>query len=127
MRRATCLIIATAIASAFLIMQARAAKLETKGGICAVSLTGVIAQGDKKQLEDFLARPDLAPRMVLCLDSPGGNYTEALAVVEFLLSSDKIIATTIARGAQCYSACALIFLAGHKDKEKTVPDRRLDA
>jgi hypothetical protein len=55
---------------------------------------------------------------VLCLNSNGGSYIEGLKIAEFLLSkseSDDFQMTTyVEAGSNCFSACALIFLAGKR-------------
>src|SRR5262245_30641935 len=51
---------------------------------------------------------------VLCLNSPGGNFMEGLRIAKYLLTvaADHEVTTYVENGAACYSACALIFLAG---------------
>lgn len=81
--------------------------------ICNVALEGPIVRGDLDLLKQLLAplRPDTfdhTPR--LCLDSPGGSYSEGLAIAQYLMENN--VGTAIAGGAKCYSACSLIFMGG---------------
>jgi len=62
----------------------------------------------------------------LCLNSPGGHYEEGLAIARYLLDDGRI-ATIVEAGAECYSACALIFMAGSALGYRTVgPSRWLN-
>jgi ATP-dependent protease ClpP protease subunit len=82
-----------------------------------IILRGPIEIGDaakvnqlKTQLGDYSrTRRVLA---AIHLDSPGGTYTEALKIVDAIYPLDPI-GTVVNEGASCYSACALIFMAGH--------------
>lgn len=47
----------------------------------------------------------------VCLNSPGGSYTEALKIYDQIKRYG--IGTVVAEGAECLSACAIIFLAGN--------------
>jgi hypothetical protein len=50
---------------------------------------------------------------ILCLNSPGGNFTEGLRIAKYLMTElDYTVTTYVENRAECYSACALIFLAG---------------
>jgi hypothetical protein len=61
---------------------------------------------------------------ILCLNSLGGSYQEALEITKYLLSS--MIPTVVDANARCYSACAIIFLGGGMFEEAThVPNRWL--
>lgn len=55
---------------------------------------------------------------VLCLNSNGGSYIEGLKIAEFLLgksgADDSQMTTYVDAGSNCFSACALIFLAGKR-------------
>ena len=82
-----------------------------------VEVTGPIQTGDAAKLAAIYEqiqtneRPDPLNGMVqLSLNSPGGSFAEALEIIEF---QRKVgIATWIGPGAECHSACALIFMAG---------------
>src|SRR6185369_1822365 len=122
---------ATALAIAILcsgsVGAVRAATVTRGEQACNIRLDGSIKQGDNAQVADELAKIQAGAHVVLCLNSPGGSYNAALAVIETLLGADRIVATMVPRGANCYSACALIFLAGHSSPRKDEPDRRMDA
>jgi hypothetical protein len=92
---------------------------------CSLTLTGNIEPGDTERFTRALKRLDeiSAPRDPLevkdevfvpsiCLDSAGGNYAEAIKIIDEFPSN---LRTVIRPGAGCYSACALVFLAGRKE------------
>ncbi|WP_417207378.1 hypothetical protein [Antarctobacter sp.] len=89
---------------------------------------------------DFLDRWDqvgglAVPR--ICLDSPGGSLAEALKMADVLADPGgdnrylySGIGTAIARDATCYSACAVLFMAGGVQSESSggrLPNRVLHA
>lgn len=81
--------------------------------LCNLRLDGPIEAGDlgrlKQVIDAQLARsPDKPPR--LCLNSPGGSYDEGLGIARYLM--DSSIGTGIEAGRSCYSACAIVFMAG---------------
>ena len=89
--------------------------------VCKARLSGEINEGDFERLKTAL--PEVRGG-TLCLDSPGGSYEEALRVAEFV--HENGIATLIDQGQHCYSACALIFMAGTAFHENSIViDRRL--
>jgi len=101
---------------------------------CKLTLEGPIRPGDADKLAAALAAlpgaetPD-GGTVTLCLDSPGGSYDEGLKVISLLLKHTNV-ATIVERGAQCYSACAFVFLAGNSqlsEDGELGPDRTLDA
>ncbi|MCC7252996.1 MAG: hypothetical protein IT540_14120 [Hyphomicrobium sp.] len=93
-------------------------------GICTILLTGEIEAGDLEKLKPALQSGRGTTRINLCLDSPGGSYGEALKIIEYLLSSGGTVRTIIDAGAECFSACALVFMAGGVDTGAR-PDRKL--
>jgi|GEM_PF-2186552 len=70
---------------------------------CTHRFSGTFSKNDAAKIIN--ARPSL-----LCLDSPGGSFVEALKVTSFMKSEP--FATKIEKGARCESACALVFMAG---------------
>jgi hypothetical protein len=104
------------------------AKLRGVG--CNLRLEGPIVPGDKDRLITAHRRLSNA-NPILCLDSPGGDYEEGLRIAEFILDKDDKgtdMVTSIESGAQCYSACAFIFLAGKfTGKGYFAPGRTLHA
>lgn len=83
-------------------------------GQCKIALSGDIEAGDadalKKRIKEH--RPDSFKEIFsLCLSSAGGSYPEALKIIDVLLDAGNI-GTVIKPDAECYSACALVFLAG---------------
>jgi hypothetical protein len=95
---------------------------------CTVEAVGGIEAGDKAALEKLL---QAGSRQVLCLNSPGGSYSEAIEVIELISRTlQQPIATRVKAGTECLSACALIFLAGNNGtsaKGQREPLRHLDA
>jgi hypothetical protein len=111
---------------------AAAGDLDTKRTAkCDIQFSGDIEEGDASKLVAALkavgasAAPAKRPRLEteigywqgldiprLCLDSPGGSFSEA---VKFLKETLYYVsyASVIEPLAECYSACALIFLGGH--------------
>jgi hypothetical protein len=75
------------------------------GGSCTLSLNGEIEEGDAERLKS-----QNVYGAVLCLNSPGGSFNEAIDALKVVLDFD--MKTHVDDGAQCYSACAMIFLAG---------------
>jgi hypothetical protein len=130
-----CTILATAIllGSAALMLAPPARGAEIKPGDspgCQIKLDGSIQAGDAEKLDAaFAALPtDDGHGAKLCLNSPGGNYDEALKMISIVLKRSNV-ATVVDRGAQCYSACAFLFLAGNSQASEDgelAPDRTLD-
>jgi hypothetical protein len=100
-----------------------------RGATCDIRLSGEIDSGDADTLLAAIKAVDKknvpAPRLRLeyememasfiprlCLDSPGGRFDEAMQFIRATLKQVSF-ATVVEQGAKCYSACALIFLAGH--------------
>lgn len=110
---------------------------------CGVEISGVIQNGDlailKPALEILKAKYpgdafdgnlDNYNHKRICLDSPGGSLSEALRIVEFLRGSWATgvpigWATAVPAGAECLSACAVIFLGGSREDMGANPDRIL--
>lgn len=96
-----------------------------KPGLCQATLTGEIAPGDAQDLalaemdrpadwQDF----DDGRWKALCLDSPGGSLTAGLELAQHLL--DNRIGTVVDDGAECLSACALVFMFGTAAQHESV-------
>jgi hypothetical protein len=88
---------------------------------CAVSLVGEIVKGDfdkfkllasAKKLSNGDEGSDVENTYdeALCLDSGGGDYLEGRLIAKFV--HKYAIVTRILKNSECYSACALIFMAG---------------
>jgi hypothetical protein len=105
------------------------------GSPCHIRLVGETSSGDAKRIEDAFSaaierRPikindPLENSTVMCLDSPGGSYIEALSIMDLL--KDRGIGTVIERESRCYSACAFIFMAGQvqADEGMSYPWRQM--
>jgi hypothetical protein len=89
---------------------------ETDNKLCAFRLEGVISNGDSETFSQLIRRNlsrmhELDSRTrTLCLKSVGGSYFEALRISELVYN--RGISTLIEYGSQCFSACAVIFMAG---------------
>ncbi|TBD04798.1 hypothetical protein ELH21_10535 [Rhizobium leguminosarum] len=85
---------------------------------CQVALSGPIASGDLDRLKV------LAPvGSSLCLDSPGGDFLEGLAIAEWL--AGRNVTTVIGNGSSCYSACAIAFMGGSEWEQIYLSRRKL--
>jgi hypothetical protein len=94
-----------------------------------------VVQGDFERVRTALDTPRFfnaepayetggEPSAAVCLDSDGGSYLEAVAIAE--LFYERAVATVVDAGMRCYSACALIFMAGRTHGfEADYPNRRL--
>lgn len=92
---------------------------------CTYSLSGEIVEGDGARLIAALQSGpqdnDFGSFGILCLDSPGGSYAEAIKMIDAL--KEKPAGTYIREGAQCLSACSLVFMAGRVNQHETGPMR----
>jgi hypothetical protein len=101
--------------------------------VCELKLEGAIEAGDSEKLSAALAALGAAGgfdsrQVSVCLNSLGGNYDEALKLMTTLLTFTNI-ATVVDAGAECYSACAFLFLAGNAQRSEDgelAPNRTLD-
>ena len=98
---------------------------------CNLRLKGEIVEGDIQRLIVAITRFGRSEwdQFDLCLDSRGGRFLEALKIVEYLLKGvGRGTATIVESGAECLSACALIFMAGNvKGEHSLQPLRYLHA
>jgi hypothetical protein len=85
-----------------------------EGFSCNIFLHGPIVAGDAAALRTVLQQGYTLP--VLCLDSPGGNFSEGIALAQLLLETPT--QTIVPAGAHCFSACAIIFMAGNSMSSK---------
>jgi len=93
-------------------------KLSDRPG-CMFELNGLILPGDadafhrlaEQHWEGFApGYSDDNADIALCLDSPGGVFQEGHKIS--LEIHERAIATRVTSGAECLSACALVFMAG---------------
>jgi hypothetical protein len=80
---------------------------------CNVLLEGPIEVGDLERLQAAVGpqqERDFTNVPRLCLNSPGGDYREGLRLAEYLMEKD--VGTAVADNAECYSACAIVFMGG---------------
>jgi hypothetical protein len=86
----------------------------TNNKLCAFSLEGTIVAGDRDRLSALIARSHLDEwnerTLSLCLKSAGGSYVESLKLAELIYS--RGLSTVVADGSECFSACAIVFMAG---------------
>lgn len=92
---------------------------------CNLRLSGQIEKGDATRLAGLIranavdgegTRNVFYP--VLCLDSPGGSFAEAVRIIAVI--DETYIGTMIENGSRCESACALAFMAGVYPEEGNV-------
>ena len=125
-------VLLAALAFPFPVLLAQGAEIGPAASpLCQLKLEGLIEAGDGEKLSaalDAVPSENGAANVSVCLNSPGGNYDEALNLITIVLKRTNV-ATVIDRGAQCYSACAFLFLAGNAQKSEDGepgPDRTLD-
>ncbi|APH70947.1 hypothetical protein BSQ44_05805 [Aquibium oceanicum] len=99
---------------------------------CVLALSGEIMRGDYSK---FLAAAAAAypgadevrvssSADTICLDSPGGDLTEGVSFARHFYS--RGVGTVIDDGAECYSACAIMFMMGTaQGSEVSFVNRRL--
>lgn len=110
-------LVATAVALPTLGNSAEIERID--GGVCTIALTGEIVPGDAQALWDT----DPKNGDVLCLNSPGGNFAEAIKIADRL--DGGVLATRLEAGSECMSACALIFVAASWFEDIHVPRRSM--
>jgi len=101
-----------------------AADLELSGDPemeCFATLSGVIARGDFDRVSRVLDEENYENRGPICLDSPGGLWSEGLALMG--LFYERALPTAVAAGARCESACAIAFLGGSTRQMTITPFR----
>ncbi|MBT56428.1 MAG: hypothetical protein CMF72_23910 [Mameliella sp.] len=121
------------LAAAVFADTAEAARITAgKAGLCRVTLEGEITPGDVEKLRAApMDRPiwwsnfEDGSWAALCLDSPGGSLASGLELARYVL--DNRIGTVIDDGADCLSACALVFMFGtaHQHESVALTNRRL--
>lgn len=87
---------------------------------CNVELRGEISRGDLEILKTTFSDFDGLGynHYTICLDSPGGNYLESIKIADWI--SDNGIGTVLPKGAECLSACAIIFMSGSLNTESDI-------
>ncbi len=80
---------------------------------CQILVSGDIEQGDYDNIVT-LAKNTRA--RTICLNSGGGSWIEGVKIAEFVM--DRFIGTYVDRGNECYSVCAIIFLAGARKSRR---------
>jgi hypothetical protein len=121
------LLLAGSVFAACCLPPANAAGIEkSKDILCAFHLEGPIVSGDSVHLLSLISTSRLDPlderTTSICLKSNGGSYAEGLKIAELLFS--RGISTVIEYGSECYSACAIIFMAG-VSPDQEIPVRKL--
>lgn len=115
----TFLAVAILVISQALVSASEAATIRLGGDPvmnCDATLEGTIILGDAERLSEFIRVYDLTTRWrfanttVLCMDSPGGNFSEGIKLGEAIAYDG--ITTAIGNGARCESACAIAFMYG---------------
>lgn len=109
MRNWFCALLITIAAAFFSATAGHAAEfdLDTSGKIPDVEIFGTLKSGDAARFRKLTANQS---KLIVHLNSPGGNLAEALAIGATI--HDKGWITNVINGYPCDSACALIWLAG---------------
>lgn len=81
---------------------------------CGLWMRGEIEEGDLERLQG-IGRFD----GLICLDSPGGSLDGAIEIGSYLRQA--LIGTYIPAGAECLSACAVVFMAGSHFQHEAGP------
>ncbi len=106
--------------------------LPGKPGICLATLKGTIEAGDLQKLRAVpLERPASWANFedgrwkALCLDSPGGSLSSGLELAGYFLENG--VGTVVGDGADCLSACALLFMFGtaYQHESASITHRRM--
>jgi ATP-dependent protease ClpP protease subunit len=97
---------------------------------CDLRLVGQIGPGTAQKFRQIVEdeKNGLNSRAILlCLDSTGGEVSEALELARFIRAQDypAAIITVVQDGAYCQSACALVFMAGSVGRLGPIPARIL--
>ena len=86
----------------------------TDNKLCAFGLDGPITKGDADRLTAAISSSHINQynerTSSVCLKSNGGSYVEGLKIAELVYN--RGLSTVIEYGSECYSACAIIFMAG---------------
>lgn len=80
---------------------------QAHGAECELSVSGEIEQGD---FDRFVDRARELRVTTVCLAGPGGSWADGLKIAEYI--KDHFVGTYVREGQECFSACAVIFLAG---------------
>ena len=80
-----------------------------------LGLEGPIEAGDTEKLKAVLDQTGMAAEVdydtnVLLLNSPGGDFREAIRMMDLLY--ERTVRTYVWETSECLSACAIVFLAG---------------
>lgn len=73
----------------------------------SISISGEIKDGDEKKFKEIALQSD---RAIVYLESPGGDLGAAIRIGRLVYALGFM---TAVKEAQCASACALIWVAGH--------------
>ncbi len=84
----------------------------SKEGKTIIALNGEIAEGDSDTLKALIKTANDGGRLVsgLRLNSPGGSLLEGVKLADVIRYAK--ISTIVANGANCASACFIVFAAG---------------
>jgi hypothetical protein len=79
-----------------------------------IAIKGEISIGDHLKLLKALGDREggKGDEIILELDSPGGNFDEAIQIASIM--KKRYLSTRITANSQCLSACAVIFMAGNR-------------
>lgn len=94
-----------------------------------VYLSGVIERGDLAKLKRVIGteddfEPRLSPPFYVVLNSPGGHFTEAVKMGQYLSwwrggnGGDSLGGVFVLNGEECLSACAMTFALSAIDRDK---------
>jgi hypothetical protein len=96
---------------------------------CRIVMSGAIEAGDSGKFSKFVSDNSLSQSpLTVCLEGPGGDYSELAPFIDVFFGMN--VSTYVRANTSCFSACALLFMAGSYSEspgETTrLPSRRMD-
>jgi hypothetical protein len=89
---------------------------EWDAAVFEIFLNGEIRAGDRDAIASAISTnqksANRAEKIRLHLDSPGGDYEEAVRIADELWKTG--VTTSVDSGAKCHSACAIVFMSGRE-------------
>lgn len=121
------LILAIALTAFTNVSRADVRLSDLSDNLCDIQIEGEIQNGDAQRFREYAElligqaeaehqqRPEAVQAdwpFTVCLDSVGGSYVEG---IQLALAVQGYFETRLLDGAECYSACAFVFMSGSAD------------
>lgn len=96
---------------------------------CKIDMSDAIESGDSNKFLKFLSENQIeSGPFTLCIQGPGGSYSELAPLIDKFFELN--VSTYLRPNTVCYSACALLFMAGSYSESSgetiRLPSRRMD-